>query len=544
MVKIEKLGTVEIENRIEDVYSDSDSDDDNNDNNKHDEKNTENVSFTIEEINTSSTQSISNTNTSNTNKKSKSKSTERVSLTCLNFSEEKKSRKIKEPKLPKEKKVKEPKEPKPLKDKSRKRVRASYLMDIETNKPIIPSENIGHPEEEKEEEEEEEEVNSTYQLPQSPQSSHHINRNPIEQMNFIAENTTHSSRVENMISTVHSMSSIASSVDSSSSQKEDIQQQQKETLLKKRGRKPKGGKLIMKNTEDPLNSNIVANIILHLKCSLSDLNEYSNKINKIIMDPLEYNPNVPPDISAYNENTTFFQYDSIQEDDMKHTNDKKENSSYQTLDNVNIETKNMQDDDDKNVSMKEIHSKLKKLKISLYKNQINDKKSACFWCTYDYDNPTCYIPKHEIDGHIIVYGSFCKPECAVAYLMKENIDDSTKFERYHLLNQIYSKIFDYKKNIKPASNPYYLLDKYYGNMTIQEYRKLSKTDYMLMTIDKPLTRILPELYEEAEENDVFTGNMNSSNTSISNVGVYKVKRQNEKAKGPSKSSIIRDKFGL
>jgi hypothetical protein len=106
------------------------------------------------------------------------------------------------------------------------------------------------------------------------------------------------------------------------------------------------------------------------------------------------------------------------------------------------------------------------------------------------------------------------------------------------------KIFDYKKNIKPASNPYYLLDKYYGNMTIQEYRKLSKTDYMLMTIDKPLTRILPELYEEAEENDVFTGNMNSSNTSISNVGVYKVKRQNEKAKGPSKSSIIRDKFGL
>ena len=31
------------------------------------------------------------------------------------------------------------------------------------------------------------------------------------------------------------------------------------------------------------------------------------------------------------------------------------------------------------------------------------------------------------------------------YLMEENIDSSTKFERYHLFNHIYSKIYDYKK---------------------------------------------------------------------------------------------------
>jgi hypothetical protein len=146
-----------------------------------------------------------------------------------------------------------------------------------------------------------------------------------------------------------------------------------------------------------------------------------------------------------------------------------------------------------------------------------------------------------MDGKIHVYGSFCRPECSVAFLMKENIDDSVKFERYHLLNQIYGKAYGYKKNIKPSPNPYYLLEKYYGNLTIQEYRKLLKSDHILMVIDKPITRIMPELYEDTDDNSIY-GSVKTNLNSISNT--YRVKRANEKNGGPSKSSIIRDKFGL
>ena len=64
---------------------------------------------------------------------------------------------------------------------------------------------------------------------------------------------------------------------------------------------------------------------------------------------------------------------------------------------------------------------------------------------YDFDNQPCSCSKYELDEEIHGYGSFCRPECAATYLMKENIDDSTKFERYHLLNQIYSKVCNYKK---------------------------------------------------------------------------------------------------
>ena len=54
--------------------------------------------------------------------------------------------------------------------------------------------------------------------------------------------------------------------------------------------------------------------------------------------------------------------------------------------------------------------------------------------------------------------------------MNENIDSSSKFERYYLLNNIYGKIYNYEKNIKPAPDPHYTLDKYYGLFSINEWR--------------------------------------------------------------------------
>ena len=66
---------------------------------------------------------------------------------------------------------------------------------------------------------------------------------------------------------------------------EELESELEETadlqVIKKRGRKPKGGKLIVKQP-DKVEQNInPANIILHLKCSMLDLNEHNNKINQI-----------------------------------------------------------------------------------------------------------------------------------------------------------------------------------------------------------------------------------------------------------------------
>ena len=144
-----------------------------------------------------------------------------------------------------------------------------------------------------------------------------------------------------------------------------------------------------------------------------------------------------------------------------------------------------------------------------------------------------------MDGTTAGYGSFCRPECAVAHLMKENIDDSAKFERYQLLNRIYGKVYKYERNIRPAPNPYFLLDKFYGNLTIQEYRKLLKSEHMLLIIEKPLTRILPELHEDTDENEQHVNRLNNNKSSG-----YKVKRASEKQKGPTKNEIMKENFGF
>jgi hypothetical protein len=66
-----------------------------------------------------------------------------------------------------------------------------------------------------------------------------------------------------------------------------------------------------------------------------------------------------------------------------------------------------------------------------------------------------------------------------------------------MLNYLYGKIYDYKEIIKMAPSPFYTLDKFYGNLTIQEYRKLLKYDRLLLFTEKPLTKIYPELHEDS-----------------------------------------------
>jgi hypothetical protein len=119
--------------------------------------------------------------------------------------------------------------------------------------------------------------------------------------------------------------------------------------------------------------------------------------------------------------------------------------------------------------------------------------------------------------------------------MEENIDSSSKFERYYLINHIYAKIYNYTKNIKPSPNPYYMLDKYYGNLSIQEYRSLLKNERFFLIVDKPLTRILPELHEDNEDHIINNKIIPSNN--------YNIKKKLIK-KSQNKHNILNEKFGI
>jgi hypothetical protein len=255
---------------------------------------------------------------------------------------------------------------------------------------------------------------------------------------------------------------------------------------KKRGRKPKGGKIVPNAVLDDGDDVNKQNVILHLKCSLKDLEQHANTIG---MD--SFNFKIP-------------EYEAIAP------------SSNNT---------------------KDVWRKLKTLEHNLHANEIGGEyKRACFWCTCGYETQPVHIPKAFINKSYQVYGSFCSPECAAGYLMEERIDSSVRFERYQMLNHVYGNANGVYQNVKPAPNPRYLLDKFSGNLTIQEYRSLFKSDKMLYMADKPLTRIMPEYHEES-----FESSANNKVTPVNSSLNQKTKPKIQRAP-QSKADILNDKF--
>lgn len=253
---------------------------------------------------------------------------------------------------------------------------------------------------------------------------------------------------------------------------------------KKRGRKPKGGEIIMHTPLEHTIQHSEPNIILHLKCKLCDIKKHefngslqTNITNDECIDPYSFNKDDKFGL------VKDFEYRNIRHEEQ-------------------ITTEN---------DTLPLNERLKLLAQNLHTNNIPDKRSACFWCTCDYDNPSIYIPKYIIDNAYHVYGCFCSPECATGYLFDQSdIDSSVKFERYSHLNHLYCKIYNYDRNIKPAPKPHYILDKFYGTLNIREYRQLLKCERLLLMVEKPLIRSLPELHIDNDEclleRTVTTGN--------------------------------------
>ena len=301
-----------------------------------------------------------------------------------------------------------------------------------------------------------------------------------------------------------------------------------EKVHKKRGRKPKGGKIIINNNTQIADTAHEYNIILHIKCGEHDL------VHNNFLSSINYDPTVHVVETFQFENSKDLNYqvinneneNEIEKDNSKHINNNNNtftggidfNSNSNSIIKSNKNNMSKSNEPEEFDYTKHLWKKIKELTINLHKNNIQDKKSDCFWCTCPFDNPPLYIPKYELNNIYYCYGCFCSPECATAFLFKETIDTSTRFERYHLLNHIYCKIYNYTKNIKPAPDPYYTLNKYYGNLTIQEYRLLLKNERILIVVDKPLSRILPELHED---NDDFINNMKVGSSSSTKFHIKK-----------------------
>lgn len=230
------------------------------------------------------------------------------------------------------------------------------------------------------------------------------------------------------------------------------------TERRKRGRKPRGGKVVNAATASAAATSVSQNIILHLLCSTSDV------------------------VAIEAENST---HDS-------QISGGCETSSVGKICEPITQTGLSKTGND-------LWEKVRKLNDVLHRTSGLGKSSDCFWCTCGFSTPPIHIPRCVKADSIECYGCFCSPECALAFLLKEGVDKSQTWERVALLNTVYGAVFDYSKSIRPAPPPHYLLDKYYGSLTVEEYRELLGSNKRLIVVDRPLTRAVPHLFDDCDE---------------------------------------------
>tara|TARA_B110000285_G_scaffold234789_1_gene313028 strand:+ start:1516 stop:2583 length:1068 start_codon:yes stop_codon:yes gene_type:complete len=278
----------------------------------------------------------------------------------------------------------------------------------------------------------------------------------------------------------------------------------------RRGRKPNSVKILQNVNSVDIHNAFSSNhcnlpsIILHLKCRLTDTLESNDYVFCDISNNNTHNLSTATvikmdDINDEKGNEILTDYSNILKQnlnpDVIHRCTTGHTSKNAVQDKNKMVDETEQNDRFKNQT-KELNKKIKHLDFILNLN-IKMKSSACFWCTEPFSNPPIFIPKHKCEDTFHVYGNFCSLECAAAHLMKSSEHQSIIMEQYSLLHSLYLECQpNSTKYIKLAPEPRYMLDKFLGNLSIEEYRMLHDTNRFFILLDKPISKITPEYHEE------------------------------------------------
>ena len=264
-------------------------------------------------------------------------------------------------------------------------------------------------------------------------------------------------------------------------------------IPKKRGRKPN---TLIKDTRELQENKCLKDNVLHLKINTENLND------NILTDIYNYTPEInnpkPYEPSDHIfKSLNFNLNENITEE--KETEKVYENDII--IDN-NIQVDNVREEIEKNIKYDKMTIKKKKIKsLMIYYNEYNKRREwpkssdlKCFWCCYNFDNIPCAIPTKYVNNNFYVFGNFCSKECAASYNFE--MHDTGIWERYSLLNYLYSIITD-NNNLKIKLAPSRLcLTIFGGNLSIEEFRKCND-DYSLnyKVVFPPMISVIPSMEE-------------------------------------------------
>jgi hypothetical protein len=239
----------------------------------------------------------------------------------------------------------------------------------------------------------------------------------------------------------------------------------------KRGRKPKyvySSYDVSSHNDDNVSLSQVAedeNIIVRLNITNDTLNEKNNLVSSSNNEDHPY---------AYNHD------------------------NYTNISNVNdVLCNNYCSETDKKTKIEGNSKTINVLNEFAEKNKNNEwplnTSISCYWCVHRFENAPIGIPVNYKNKTFEVFGCFCSLECAAAYNFTENNSQDEMWERYQLLNMM-SRHMKVGNLIKPAP-PRLALKMFGGNMDIDTFRNMGKTNKLLNINFPPMTSITQQLEE-------------------------------------------------
>ncbi len=107
---------------------------------------------------------------------------------------------------------------------------------------------------------------------------------------------------------------------------------------------------------------------------------------------------------------------------------------------------------------------------------------ACFWCCETFHGRPCVIPSAIQEDVWQVYGSFCTPQCGMAYLLSELLDTHTRWERIALLNRLYGAQTNGRVYPAPSRET---LQRFGGPISADDFRGMCEQQRVRVDISLP-----------------------------------------------------------
>jgi hypothetical protein len=208
--------------------------------------------------------------------------------------------------------------------------------------------------------------------------------------------------------------------------------------------------------------------------------------------PFVYNPSVPEDYDAYNANITdpfaeesTYDVAPVCEADTEKMNEPvppkpSANQQQNTQQNITTATTAAALSVRKEYGPTTLLVQFASTKHS--KELPCESNLSCFWCCEPFSGRPCVIPMRIVEHVWHVYGNFCTPQCAMAYLLSEVLDTHTRWERIALLNRLYGSHCNGRIYPAPSRES---LQRFGGPISSEEFRGMCEAQRLRVDVHMP-----------------------------------------------------------